>query len=223
MYVIRMAATVTTRKQRRTRTRETRKQRQQRTRQELVEAAARVFARRGYHQATIEEIAAEAGFSTGAVYSNFAGKEELFLALADREVEERAEEFQAIGDAAERGEGPAEEASEQFRAFLERDPDWPLLFYEFWSLSVRNPTLRGELRKRREVVRGALAETLERVAAELGFELRFPAPVLATAMSASINGLAFERAADPEAIPDDVFAEFITAVLGCAIAAPQAK
>jgi AcrR family transcriptional regulator len=198
----------------------TRKQRQEQTREELVAAAASVFARRGYHQATVEEIAAEAGFSTGAVYSNFAGKEELFLALADREVEERVEEFRAVAEAAGRGGEPGEEAAQRFRAFLERDPDWPLLFYEFWSLSVRNATLQEELRERREAVRDALADTLERVAGELGFELRFPPKTLATAIGASLNGLAFERAADPRAIPDDVFAEFITAVLGCAISAP---
>lgn len=200
----------------------TRKQRQQQTREELVGAAARVFARRGYHKATVEEIAAEAGFSTGAVYSNFDGKEQLFLAIADRQVQERVAEIEAVADAAEGVGGAGGEASDQFRAFLEADPDWPLLFYEFWSLSVRNPELQGELAERRDAIRDALADTLERVAAELGFELRFPAPVLATAIAASLNGLAFERAADPHALPDEVFAEFVTAVLGCAISAPQA-
>ena len=198
----------------------TRKQSQEKTRDELVAAAARVFARRGYQSATVEEIAAEAGFSTGAVYSNFSGKEELFLALADRQVSERVAEIEAVADAAEREDDAGAEAAAQFRIFLERDPDWPLLFYEFWSLSVRNPDLQGELAKRRDAIRDALAETLERVAAELGFELRSPAPALATAIAASLNGLAFERAADPDALPDDVFAEFVTAVLGCAIAAP---
>lgn len=199
----------------------TRKQRQEQTREELVAAAAKVFARRGYHQATVEEIAAEAGFSTGAVYSNFNGKEELFLALADRQVADRVTEIRAVAEAAESKGNAGVEAAEQFRAFLERDPDWPLLFYEFWSLSVRNPELQEELAKRREAIRDALAETLERVAAELGFELRFSAPALATAIAASLNGLAFERAADPDALPDEVFAEFITAVLGCAISAPS--
>jgi AcrR family transcriptional regulator len=198
----------------------TRKERQERTREELVGAAARVFARRGYHKATVEEIAAEAGFTTGAVYSNFDGKEQLFLAIADRQVEERVAEVGAIAEAAE-GEAPGRDAAVQLRAFLERDPEWPLLFYEFWSLSVRNPELQGELAKRRDAIRDALAETLERVAKRHGFKLRFPAPVLATAIAASLNGLAFERAADPTALPDEVFAEFVTAVLGCAISAPQ--
>ena len=200
----------------------TRKERQEQTREELVAAAAKVFARRGYHRATVDEIASEAGFSTGAVYSNFGGKEELFLAIADDQVEARVAEIQAVGDAAD-GKGDAgAEAADQFRAFLEADPDWPLLFYEFWSLSVRNPELQGELAKRREAIRDALAETLKRVAKQLGFELRFPAGQLATAIAASLNGLAFERAADPDALPDEVFAEFITAVLGCAISAPPA-
>ncbi|TMK68627.1 MAG: TetR/AcrR family transcriptional regulator [Actinobacteria bacterium] len=197
-----------------------RKEAQEQTRERVVAAAAKVFARRGYHRATVDEIATEAGFTIGALYSNFAGKEELFLAIADRQVEQRAGEFRAIAEAAE-GEGDASsEAAAQFRNVLEADPDWPLLFYEFWSLSVRNPELQGELAKRRDANRDALAETLERVAKRHGFELRFPAPVLATAIAASLNGLAFERAADPKALPDDVFAEFVTAVLGCAIAAP---
>jgi AcrR family transcriptional regulator len=197
----------------------TRKEAQERTRRRIVAAAAKVFARRGYHRATVEEIASEAGFTIGALYSNFAGKEELFLAIADLQVNERIAEVGAIADAAEGGE-PGKDAAEKLRSFLERDPEWPLLFYEFWSLSVRNPELQGELAKRRDAIRDALAEALERLAKRHGFELRFPAPVLATAIAASLNGLAFERAADPEALPDEVFSEFVTAVLGCAIAAP---
>lgn len=196
-----------------------RKETQSRTRERVIAAAAKVFARRGYHRATVDEIASEAGFTIGALYSNFSGKEDLFLAIADREVEERVAEVNAMGDAAA-GDEPSKDAAEQLRVFLERDPEWPLLFYEFWSLSVRNPELQGELEKRRDAIRDALTATLERVAERHGFELRFPAPVLATAIAASLNGLAFERAADPDALPDEVFAEFVTAVLGCAIAAP---
>jgi AcrR family transcriptional regulator len=198
----------------------TRRQKQEQTRQRLLDAAARVFARRGYQQATLEEIANEAGFTIGAVYSNFSGKEDLFLALADQEVEQRVAEIHAVGDAAERGEQPGTEAAQQFREFLERDPNWPLLFYEFWSFGVRNPTTQAEFAKRRDAVRDALADTLERVATQVGFRLRFPAPALATAISATLSGLAFERAADPDAIPDEVFSDFITAILACSVAAP---
>lgn len=198
----------------------TRQEKHAQTRARLIDAAAKVFARRGYHGASVEEVAAEAGFSTGAVYSNFSGKEGLFLALADRKVAERVAEISALPEAAQRGESPGEEAADQFRAFLERDPDWPVLFYEFWSYGVRTARIQDEFAQRRQAVRDALAETLERVANQLGFELRFPAPALATAIGAALNGLAFERAADPEAVPDEVFAEFISAVLACSVAAP---
>src|SRR5205814_4880168 len=93
----------------------TRREKQEQTRERLLEAAASVFARRGYQQASVEEIAAEAGFTTGAVYSNFAGKEELFLALADNQVEKRVAEIRAVADAAERGERAGAEAAYQFR------------------------------------------------------------------------------------------------------------
>jgi AcrR family transcriptional regulator len=196
----------------------TRLKRQEQTRELLLEAAGVVFARRGYHEAGVEEIASEAGFSTGAVYSNFAGKEELFLALADRQVEERVAEIRAVAESVEAGGEAAAEAGRQFQELLKRDRDWPLLFYEFWSFGVRSAKIQEEFTKRRHAVQDALAETLDRLAAQLGFELRFPAPMLATAIGATLNGLAFERAADPGAISDEVLGEFVAAILGCSIA-----
>src|SRR5262245_11968101 len=86
-----------------------------RTRGRPLAAAAKAFARRGYHGATVDEIASEAGFTIGALYSNFAGKEELFLALADRQVEERVAEVSAMGDVAE-GDEPNRDAADQLRA-----------------------------------------------------------------------------------------------------------
>src|ERR1700712_5679119 len=64
-------------------TRLTRKQRQEHTRSCLLEAAGRVFARRGLSQASVDEVAADAGFTKGAVYANFGSKEELFLEMLD--------------------------------------------------------------------------------------------------------------------------------------------
>ncbi len=195
-----------------------RRERQEQTRELLLTAASAVFARRGYHVASVEEIAAEAGFSTGAVYSNFAGKQELFLALADREAAARIAELHALSESVEAGGDAGAQAGQRFRELLERDRDWPLLFYEFWSFGARNAQIQEQFAQRRKAVEDALAQTLERLAAQLGFKLRFPAPVLAKAVGAALNGLAFERAADPGAIPDEVFAEFVVAVLGCSIA-----
>ena len=65
-------------------------ERREETREQVLAAAARVFAKRGFHATSLDAIGEEAGFSRGAVYYNFADKEELFLELLDRRCAERA-------------------------------------------------------------------------------------------------------------------------------------
>ncbi len=72
----------------------TREQSRAQTRERLLEAARGVFARNGFHGSSVEEIASAAGFSTGALYSNFEGKEDLFLVLMEREIEKHAQEIE---------------------------------------------------------------------------------------------------------------------------------
>src|SRR5436853_4965753 len=73
-----------------------RAERKERTKSELVEAARAVFLRRGFHGASVEEIAEEAGYTKGAVYSNFDGKDALFLAAFEEHFERRAEAYAAM-------------------------------------------------------------------------------------------------------------------------------
>ncbi len=192
-------------------------QHQEETRARLLEAAARVFARRGYHGAKLEEVAREAGHTTGAVYSNFAGKEELFLALADVEVTRRVAEIESVLDEPEGSGDVSGEAAAQFQAFIEREPEWPLLFYEFWSYGVRNPRLRDEFEARRRAVRGAIERVLQETAKRRGLQFRYPVEQLAVALGAVINGMAFERAADPDAVPEVLVQFVVGALLGAAI------
>lgn len=184
---------------------ETRKQRQQRTRSDLLDAAGRVFARSGYHGASVEEVAAEAGYSTGAVYSNFSGKEELFLALSERELGKRLADYRAVADVASSPEGVEDTARDRFGEFIRTDPDWPLLFFEFWAYGARNEKLREEFVKQREAEVRIIAEAVEREIAKAGVELPLPAEQVAVGIGALINGLAFERVLDPDSVPDELF------------------
>ena len=77
-------------------TRMSRSERKARTREELLAAARKVFLRRGFHGATLEEIADEAGYTKGAVYSNFAGKDDLYLALLAAHYEQRVAAYAEI-------------------------------------------------------------------------------------------------------------------------------
>jgi AcrR family transcriptional regulator len=197
-----------------------RHRRQAQTRAELLDAAARVFARRGYHGATLDEIAAEAGFTSGAVYSNFKGKEELFLALTDQEIEQRLEDFRAVGEAADTPGGTQEAASERFAKFVREDPDWPLLYFEFWAYAARNPGLRKEFSKRRRSIQKTLAEMIERQCAEAGVRLPIAPEHVAVALGALIDGLAFERVIDPDSISDELFGLLISRVLSGLVGSP---
>src|ERR1700684_1380416 len=120
----------------------TREQSRAQTRDRLLAAARAVFARRGFHGASVEEIASEAGFSTGALYSNFDGKEDLFLVLMEREIDEHAREIAAAvrerASVAERATGGAR----RWMTMIEREPELLLLFTEFWAYGVRDPDVR---------------------------------------------------------------------------------
>ena len=192
---------------------ETRKQRQERTRAELIETAARVFARRGYHAADLREIAAEAGYSTGAVYSNFKGKEELFLALNDQEVEKRLADYRAVVESLDSPGGAEQTAAQRFGDFIRDDPDWPLLFFEFWAYGARNQKLQAEFVKQRDAELKIITEAIERQTAAAGVELPLPAEQVAIGIGALVNGLAFERILDPDSVPDELFGLIVSRLI----------
>ena len=190
------------------------------TRARLIEAAAKVFAVHGYHRASVEQIAQEAGFSTGAVYSNFAGKEDLFLALLD---EHLAQSVRELTEAVQRGGTAAERAragAAQWMGIFNRDRELFLLFIEFWSYAVRDPELRPRIAARYGAFRDATLRLIEEAGRELELDFLLAPPALATAVNALADGIALEKMADPDAIPDELFGEVLGLLFG-SIASPE--
>ena len=77
-------------------TRQTRKEKQAHTRNCLMRSASKLFAERGLQNASIDDLAEDAGFTKGAFYANFASKEELFLAMLDERFAERLDEIERL-------------------------------------------------------------------------------------------------------------------------------
>jgi AcrR family transcriptional regulator len=179
---------------------------QERTRDDLLSAAVRVFGRRGFGAARLEEVAAEAGYTTGAIYSNFAGKDELFLAAFEHEIARHVGEVDAAlegaGDPAERTRA----AAGQWISYLDRSPEMFPLFVEYWSYAMRNPAHRPRFQERFGAFRDATTRMIEAAAAERGWKLPMPAADLAAAVNALTYGMAFERLAEPDGVPADLFA-----------------
>lgn len=194
-------------------TRLTREQSKAQTRQRLLSAARTVFARRGYHGASVEEIAAEAGFSTGALYSNFDGKEDLFLALMEYVIDAYCAEIEAevdgLASIAERAKGGARHWME----IVEREPEMLMLFVEFWAYAARDPGARERVASSFAKARQMLTRLIADGAREFELQLEMPAEHLAVAIDALADGIARQKLADPAAVPDDLMGRVISLLL----------
>jgi AcrR family transcriptional regulator len=199
----------------------TREQSRANTRERLLAAARSVFARSGFHGASVEEIASEAGFSTGALYSNFEGKEDLFLVLMEIEIAEHArvlsEAVRARASVAERAAGGAR----QWMTTIEREPELLLLLMEFWAYGVRDPQVRGKVAERFAQMRRTLTELIVDGVRDFDLELTVPAEHLAIAIDALADGIARQKLADPEAIPDDLMGRILGLLLAGATRPPE--
>jgi AcrR family transcriptional regulator len=174
------------------------------TRAHLLEAAAVVFAKKGFHGASLDEVATAAGFTKGAVYSNFVNKEDLFLALIDYRTEVQAAAVLHELDESSSESGAGDELT-RIRELIARgyDEDMAALHFEFLAYAARHPGARAKLdataRKQHEVVVRIIAEQWKR----RGYEPGYPADVLATIMLALFDGLATTRFLSPPLVTDD--------------------
>jgi AcrR family transcriptional regulator len=190
-----------------------RDEQRQRTRAQLLDAAERVFAREGFRGASVEAIAEEAGYSHGAIYSNFNGKEDLFLVLVEERIDARlARVYQAADTALSRGGEPLE-AARRFVAMLQGERDAVLLLVDFWNQAVRDPTAAAKFAERHARLRALIGRIVEGIVRDQGLELAVPREQVATALIALANGFAIERLAEPTAAPDELFAHAIAALL----------
>jgi AcrR family transcriptional regulator len=189
-------------------------------REEVLAAARRVFIDRGYAGASLESIADAAGFSRGVVYSQFGTKAEMFLALLERRVDERAAQNEATAD---RGTGVA--ALRRLLEIAERDSDteaaWARVLVEFRALAAHDPELNRRYADIHARTIDRLASVLERILD--GVELVVPVPTRAMAELVVALGpaISLERAANPRALRD---ADLLPMLLrACGIEGGQAR
>ncbi len=167
------------------RSRLTRDQSRELTRGAVLDAAERLFVARGYRGASIDDIANAAGFSKGAVYSNFASKADLFLALLDRK--------------AVREEGALASSSVNVAG---DQAAWPLATLDFFVDAIRDPTVRAGLAER-------YAQARLRTGRALASDRTEPAwaswEEIATLAMALGSGLIIQSAIDPPSVAPDLF------------------
>jgi AcrR family transcriptional regulator len=182
-------------------------------RRRLLDAAARVFARRGYHGATVEQIARESGATTGALYSNFAGKEDLFLALLEAKMAAHIEEYAELLRSGETLEQQVRAGADRWMEMLSEDPATFMLLVEFWAYAVREPGTRERFAQALARFREATANRVAAGARQHGFTLPDEAAErLGLFINALGAGLAFEKLAAPQSVPDELFGDVLVLV-----------
>jgi AcrR family transcriptional regulator len=167
-------------------------------------AAAQVFALRGFHGASLDEVAAVAGFTKGAVYSNFKNKEDLFLALFRANYDREMDALRATLEASEQ---PPESRLGDFVALIseqtrEEGGNFGLLYQEFWLYAARNPAAREQLtRLEDENVRG-IAEVLVAERKRQGIEPLESPERVARIVAVLFHGIGLLRVLQPEVVDD---------------------
>jgi AcrR family transcriptional regulator len=174
----------------------TRAERQARTRGALVATATEMFLDVGYAATSLDRVAEAAGFSKGAVYSNFRHKDELCLAVLDdihaRQLAQVVAAFEV--------DGSFDERLAAFEAWAEAnmgEPRWTALEVEFATRARHSEFVATALRERNKAVRDAIADLVSDTAERFGLDLRMSADDVATALLSLGVGLGTARSNDP--------------------------
>ncbi|HVW33975.1 MAG TPA: TetR/AcrR family transcriptional regulator [Acidimicrobiia bacterium] len=189
----------------------TRQESQARTRSLLLEVATGEFLAHGYAGTSLERVAELAGFSKGAVYGNFAGKEELCLAVLENHFFAYLQDF--VADFASGGTTIEDRLSvlERWFEVLLTEEEWQLLAVEFAVQTRHNPKIQEQLAQRERMMRTAVTALLTQQIKQLGVKPLLPADQLGTVLVAVVGGIAVQRLVDPT-IPASLITDAVRAL-----------
>jgi len=191
--------------------RPSRAERQAQTREKLIEVARELFLDDGYAATSLDKVAVAAGFSKGAVYSNFSGKEELCMAVLDtihaQQIEGVVSAFSSDADL----EGRIDAFTAWAREGLGQ-PRSTALEAEFAAVARQSEYVADGLVKRHREITDVLTDLIRRVTKDAGIALPMEAERAAVALLSLGIGLGAMRSLDP-AIDVDVFGQTMKVLL----------
>ncbi len=175
------------------------------TRSALLAAAFQVFGRQGIANTSLSEIAAEAGLTKGAVYSNFASKDELLLTIMEDHLIERMQDATAVFDSDLSTPDAVRAAGARLLASMVSDATWHGLLLEYWTIARHDEALLTRLATKRREVRTVVAKAIAMAADTHQVTLPITPEELTVTLMALSNGYAMERGIDESSVPPDLF------------------
>lgn len=179
-----------------------------------MKAAAVEFARNGFAATSIEDVVARAGYSRGAFYSNFASKDDLFLAIMDAGVAHAAQDFAAAFTEHDDAGNLLDALRQRIEARpTSRNAEAFVLTTEFWLYAMRNPQVKRLLARRYSDTRQAFASVVTLLCDKLGIDPPEAPEDVAAAIVALDAGLLLQRLVDPDAVPADLLLRMVESFL----------
>ena len=201
-----------------------RSERRAQTRTRLLDAAARVYARRGFAGATLDEVASEAGFTKGAVYGHFGSKENLLLALVEEYLAGQVTEQMALFDRDRATWERPLAGSHRWMDRLQENPDRFRLFVELWAYAQRDEHLARRLADGLAALRSTFARFASESSRDAGLES--PPDVaeqFANVMLGLGVGLSMLKLCDPETVPGDLLGTTLSVLIRATESSAQAQ
>lgn len=197
-----------------------RQERSEATRARLIQAAEKVFARDGFEAAKLEEIAADAGYTRGAFYANFASKEDLFLSLLEREISHRIRNAEKLTEGFQDPDAKLHALREFFLTMCQ-DRRWSLLALEFKLFALRHPEVKARLAAMNRRLVGSGVGILQSVMEGSGHKLPASPKSVGISLSAVTHALALEHMLDrtimSEQDLENILASYFDSLMGASI------
>jgi len=175
-----------------------RQERREQTRAELLAAARRAFLRDGFHAASLDAIAEDAGYTKGAFYSNFASKDDALVAVFDEHFRDRTAAYERLIFTTDSVEDAYRAVARYWHDANEREPEWSRLVIEFMAHASRHEHLRQAVKEVRQRGLDRIVELVQQLADRHGVEYTVPITELVRGSGALNRGLAVEQLLDPE-------------------------
>jgi AcrR family transcriptional regulator len=179
------------------------------TRERILDSAEKLFVAKGFAATTVQNIAADAGYTTGAIYSSFGSKAHLIAEVVRRRTQYQEEVWQR---ALKPARTPSEAAAAMGTALREAtyETEWYAALFEYFSFAARHPALREEMVGFLREINPLLVEVLDGVSASAPLPLDRLAPIVGALM----RGLAWTWVVDPDATDVTLFSDAVAVLLG---------
>lgn len=182
-------------------------------RQQIIDAAYRCFARKGFHQTTMRDIYQEAALSPGAVYHYFGGKHEIIAASFDFDYQRSIDLFTAAAASDDPLQSLTDLISFMFTGLREAAAlGAGRVNVQGWGEALINPSLREVVRQSLEVYRTATADIVRRAQAAGQIDQAVDPAALSNALLSLYYGLELQLALDQQ-LDVEQYAQAVRALL----------